>query len=299
MNLLQSLPMSAPTETEFDHSRKNRLSVDRPPRRIRSAVAVVLGFLLSVGIALGGAAAPAQAYDEDVIVSLANEARAANGLGGLVRNPSLDAVALDWAYQMAASGTLSHNPSVGEQIPGGWTRWGENVAQGFGSGASVHEGWMNSDGHRANILGDFTDIGTALIEGGGTTWAVQVFANYPGSGLPVQAPPPAASEPPAEDGPPAEPAPSAPAPGDSPPAAAPPADGTAPDSPAKPTTPGTPTESPQVDDDAAVPDEAATADDAGAQESASAAASFPWGGVSLASSAAMLGLWVLLRRFLR
>jgi hypothetical protein len=165
---------------------------------------------LVLGLGVGGAASPATAYDEGTIVSLANQARAQNGLGGLVRNGSLDAVALNWANQMAASGTLSHNPSVGSQIPGGWRGWGENVAQGYGSGAAVHNGWMNSSGHRANILGNFTDIGTALIEANGTTWAVQVFANYPGSGLPAPAPPAPAPAPAAPA--PAPAAPAAPAP---------------------------------------------------------------------------------------
>ncbi|MGA7148312.1 MAG: CAP domain-containing protein, partial [Microbacterium sp.] len=110
---------------------------------------------------------------------------------------------------MAAHGSLSHNPSVGQQIPGGWSRWGENVAQGYGNGAAVHNGWMNSSGHRANILGGFTDVGVALIQAGGTTWAVQVFAAYAGSGLPAPAPPP---PPPPPAPAPAPAAPAAPAP---------------------------------------------------------------------------------------
>jgi hypothetical protein len=67
------------------------------------------------------------------------------------------------------------------------------VAQGYGDGASVHNGWMNSEGHRANILGDFTDIGIAFISGGGTTWGVEVFATYPGNVGPA---PPVAEAPP-------------------------------------------------------------------------------------------------------
>lgn len=183
---------------------------------IRSGLRLLLALVVAACAVLGGAAAPASAYDEGTIHGLVNEARAANGLGGLVRNGALDAVALRWAQQMAASGQLGHNPSVGSEIPGGWTSWGENVAQGYGSGAAVHDGWMNSSGHRANILGGFTDIGIALIEGGGTTWAVEVFAAYPGSGLPAPAPPPPAAAPPAPPAaePPAAaaPAPESPAP---------------------------------------------------------------------------------------
>jgi hypothetical protein len=183
---------------------------NRAPRRARGVLArLVLTMALVVGLGAGGAATPAAAYDEDTIVALANDARAQNGLGGLVRNGSLDAVALTWANQMAANGSISHNPAYGSQIPGGWRAAGENVAQGYGSGAGFHNGWMASAPHRANILGDFTDIGTALIEANGTTWAVQVFANYPGSGLPAPAPP--APAPAAPEQAPAAPAPATPA----------------------------------------------------------------------------------------
>ena len=165
---------------------------------------------LVVGLGAGGVVSPAAAYDEGTIVALANDARAQNGLGGLVRNGSLDTVALNWANQMAANGSISHNPNYSSQIPGGWRAAAENVAQGYGSGSGFHNGWMASSPHRANILGNFTDIGTALIEANGTTWAVQVFANYPGSGLPAPAPPAPA---------PAAPAPAAPAPAPAAPAA--------------------------------------------------------------------------------
>ena len=176
---------------------------------------MLVALLVSVCVVFTGAAVPASAYDEGTIVSLANEARTSSGLGGLVHNASLDAVALRWAQQMAANGTLSHNPSVGSEIPGGWTAWGENVAQGYSTGPAVHDGWMNSSGHRANILGGFTDIGVALIAAGGTTWAVEVFAAYPGSGLPAPAPEPPAAQPSAPAPAPAEPAPVATAPADS------------------------------------------------------------------------------------
>ncbi|GAA0395232.1 hypothetical protein GCM10010357_15280 [Streptomyces luteireticuli] len=54
---------------------------------------------------------------------------------------------------------------------------GENLACGRGSPAEVVGGWMNSPGHRANILNSgFTDIGIGLAGGGraGTYW-MQLF----------------------------------------------------------------------------------------------------------------------------
>jgi uncharacterized protein YkwD len=175
----------------------------------RSRVGTVLAALgLTLALGLGGAlapAAPAAASEADTIHALVNEARWSNGLAGLVRNSALDQVAAAWAAEMAAAGTMSHNPSVGGQIPGGWISWGENVANGHPNGAVMHAAWMDSPGHRANVLGDFTDLGVAFLAAGGTTWGVEVFATYPGSG---GAPPPA----PAPADPPDDPAAPEPAP---------------------------------------------------------------------------------------
>jgi hypothetical protein len=175
-----------------------------PERARRRAALGAIGLLLAG--ALGLPAAPVRAAEADVLYSLVTEARWAQGLPGLVPNASLEAVAQAWAQQMAASDAISHNPSTGSQIPAGWTSWGENVAQGYASGAAMHEGWMGSTGHRANILGDFTDVGIAFIVAGGTTWGVEVFGTYPGHAGPAPPAPPAPAAPP-EPPAPAEPAP--------------------------------------------------------------------------------------------
>ena len=179
---------------------------------VARTAALVLGALLGSVLALGGSA-PAQAYDEDSISALVNQARWDAGLSGLNRNAAMDAVALGWARQLAANGTLSHNPNYSSQIPAGWTGAAENVAQGYPTAQAVHNGWMNSPGHRANVLGGYTDIGIALLDAGGSTWAVEVFGAYPGSVGPA-APAPVVPAP-------VVPAPTAPAPGPS--AAGPPA----------------------------------------------------------------------------
>src|SRR5690625_7436477 len=44
---------------------------------------------------------------------------------------------------------------------------GENIARGQGSAEQVVDGWMNSSGHRANIMSsDFTHIGVGYVESG-------------------------------------------------------------------------------------------------------------------------------------
>ena len=165
-----------------------------------SLVAVLLAFLVAALVVLGLVVAKpsvAHAGETDTIYSLVNEARWSQGSPGLVRNPAMDTVAANWAGALAQAGTLSHNPNYSSQIPGGWVAVGENVAQGYSGGSAMHDGWMSSPGHRANILGKFTDIGIAYLEAGGTTWGVQVFANYPGTVTPAAPAAPAAAPAPA------------------------------------------------------------------------------------------------------
>lgn len=182
---------------------------------------MVMVGLLTLGLSLGMSLAPstpASAAPADDIYTLVNEARWANGQAGLIRNAVMDQVAADWAATMAANGTMAHNPDYASQIPGGWSAAAENVAQGYPSGAAMHNGWMGSSGHRANILGNFTDIGIAFLSSGGTTWGVQVFGRYAGHVGPAAPAPPLPPPPPPAPAPapPGEPAPGEPAPGETP-----------------------------------------------------------------------------------
>lgn len=181
--------------------------------RTRPVVLVALALLVGLLGSLISAPQAARADESGVIFSLLNQARNGEGRSSLERMAALDAVALEWAKAMAASGTLSHNQSLSSQIPGGWSFIGENVARGYPSGSSMHEGWWNSSGHRANMLGDFTDVGIAFLSAGGSTWGVQVFARYGASLPPYSAPAPAQPAPapaPAQPAPaPAQPAPAA------------------------------------------------------------------------------------------
>jgi uncharacterized protein YkwD len=54
---------------------------------------------------------------------------------------------------------------------------GENIAMGYRTAADVMDGWMDSEGHRANILNcDFAAIGVGLArDSGGTPYWTQVF----------------------------------------------------------------------------------------------------------------------------
>ncbi|KRF31075.1 CAP domain-containing protein [Yonghaparkia sp. Soil809] len=172
--------------------------------RTRSALLVAFALVLGLFGSLIAAPQPAHADESGVLFSLLNQARNGEGRSSLERMAALDAVALEWAQAMAASGALSHNQSLGSRIPGGWSFIGENVARGYPSGEAMHQGWWGSSGHRANMLGDFTDVGIAFLSAGGSTWGVQVFARYGASLPPYSAPAPAQPAP-------AQPAPAPPA----------------------------------------------------------------------------------------
>lgn len=112
---------------------------------------------------------PGSASPADTIHSLVNHVRWDAGQRGPIRNSAMETVALDWAKQMAANNALSHNPNNSTQIPSGWNKAGENVAHGHRTAQAMHDGWMASSHHRANILASFTDIGIASYESGRTT----------------------------------------------------------------------------------------------------------------------------------
>lgn len=144
--------------------------------------AVVLSLFMS------GLATPTQANaaesDVTTILNQTNSARTAAGLPALKRNTAMDAVAQAWAKKMADANSMSHNPNYSTQIPSGWTRASENVAYGYKSGAVV-PAWLNSPGHKANIMGDVTDIGIGYyVDAKGVAWSVQNFAKYSASSAP-------------------------------------------------------------------------------------------------------------------
>ncbi|WP_328869095.1 CAP domain-containing protein [Streptomyces sp. NBC_00287] len=118
------------------------------------------------------------------VVELTNRERAGAGLRPLAVDPVLTTAAQAHSADMVARAFYSHTSPEGSQP---WDRAaaagsrrrsiGENIACGQRSPAEVVRGWMNSPGHRANILKrDFTHIGIGFAGGGeaGTYWT-QLF----------------------------------------------------------------------------------------------------------------------------
>ncbi|KGM09989.1 hypothetical protein N869_10625 [Cellulomonas bogoriensis 69B4 = DSM 16987] len=146
-----------------------------------------LALVMWVFVPMGEGADHAQAGPSEDLLALVNAARAEAGAGPLTLDPSMTQVATAWSGRMAEAGSISHNPDYAGQIPSGWSAAAENVA--FNRPADVnrlHTQWMNSEGHRANILNPrFTHIGIGVVISGGSAWGTQVFATY---GTPPAAP---------------------------------------------------------------------------------------------------------------
>lgn len=112
-----------------------------------------------------------------VIFECVNRHRANAGLPALTYNAQLAGVANRWTKHMADVNTMSHNPTLGRQVPS-WRSLGENV--GYTTyptpGESLCRAWMDSAGHRDNILSPkFTETGIGVVVSGRTTWATQDF----------------------------------------------------------------------------------------------------------------------------
>ncbi|KAG1689223.1 hypothetical protein DVH05_002716 [Phytophthora capsici] len=106
-----------------------------------------------------------------------NAQRAAQGLRPLCLNTKLMAASKGHSVDMASNNYMSHTGSDGSKMSQRvtaagykWTRVGENVAAGQVNVAAVMKAWMNSPGHRANILGDYTMLGTAYAYNSGSTY---------------------------------------------------------------------------------------------------------------------------------
>ena len=122
--------------------------------------------------------ATAATVQEDVIART-NAERAKAGCPALRQNAALGTAAQRHSDDMAARNFMGHTGSDGSTFVvrierAGYTRWtraAENVAAGQRTAADVVRSWMNSAGHRANILNcALKDIGVGYRYRQGTTY---------------------------------------------------------------------------------------------------------------------------------
>lgn len=121
------------------------------------------------------------------LLTFTNQNRRSAGLSDLLLNDSLNQAAQSKANHMIANNYWAHT------APDGTTPWyffdqagydyvnaGENLAYGFIDSSGVVQGWMDSPGHRANIMGDYKDVGfgfasSPTYQGGENTVVVAMY----------------------------------------------------------------------------------------------------------------------------
>ncbi|MFD8081133.1 CAP domain-containing protein [Kitasatospora sp. NPDC059722] len=130
---------------------------------------------------VGGGASPSYAQQ---VVDLVNAERAKAGCDPVAAEPRLATAAQSHSDDMADRNYFDHASPEGyhadhriEATGYRWSTWGENIARGQKDPAAVMDAWMNSPGHRANILNcAFKQLGVGVRTGSGGPWWTQVFA---------------------------------------------------------------------------------------------------------------------------
>lgn len=144
---------------------------------LRPAARVTLTALVTMALALAIAVAPARAVQdlgaEQQFIDLINADRRAAGLQELSPVTDIRDVALAWSNQMASERRMYHNPNYSNQY-GSWLRAAENVGWTTVSDMNdsskvaaavqrLHTAFMDSEGHRANLMHPSHDhIGLAI-----------------------------------------------------------------------------------------------------------------------------------------
>lgn len=168
--------------------------------RVITLLSLLVSSLLVPGLLAPPSAAIAQESDadtfivqaEDLFLTGINAAREAEGLTPVVQNHELRDVARGWAQSMATADTLSHNPSYSTQYSGEWSGMAENVGVSRGRTdvervvASLDEAFLNSPGHRRNIMGDFNQVGIGVVANGTSFWVTVNFLQGPVPAQPVE-----------------------------------------------------------------------------------------------------------------
>lgn len=126
----------------------------------------------------------AEMTQAEAILKLVNQERSKAGVPALTLSDQLTNIAYIKAKDMADKNYFSHqSPTYGspfdmlKKFGVSYTAAGENIAAGQKTAEEVMNSWMNSSGHKANILNkNYTQLGVGFYRGGqyGTEW-VQLF----------------------------------------------------------------------------------------------------------------------------
>jgi len=123
-----------------------------------------------------------QAYSNEGMLCLVNNERTQRGLPAMGLDPLLTKAAQQHSDDQARMNSMSHTGSDGSQpsqrltnIGFNWSRMAENVAYGYADSTTCMQAWMNSEGHRENILGPCQMFGSGVGYSGSTPYYTQDF----------------------------------------------------------------------------------------------------------------------------
>src|SRR2546423_7538752 len=156
----------------------------------RLVVAAVAAAVAAFMIGSGAGAQTASPDDTATLLIAINADRAAAGLAPLTVAAGLTAAATDHSADMASSGTLEHSADLLVLAPGSVA-----AAENIGTGTSVTQLaglFTTSTAHEANILGDYTSVGIAVVtDASGQLWVTELFARPATATATAPAPAPA------------------------------------------------------------------------------------------------------------
>lgn len=180
----------------------------RLPRRWFAAVTALC--VLAVGLfapasqaqsSAPRAAAPAMAPASDPglesqFVSRINSLRSSKGLSQLQVSGELQGVARRWTDRMVGAGQISHNPNLGSEVSGSWTKLGENVGVGYDVDGLM-QAFINSPAHYSNLVDPvWTHVGVGVtVVGDGRLYTTHNFMALGGQAPPSPPPPPTTAPP--------------------------------------------------------------------------------------------------------
>lgn len=147
--------------------------------KVRAGLALL--FAAGMAVAQKGAVAPIT-VSEQYLFRAANAERAQRGLPELRWDSSLFRAAGNHAHEMAARQSISHQydgePDLTERGRMAGARFStiaENVAMAP-TAVRIHDAWMHSEGHRANLLDPKVDsVGISVLQRNGELYAVEDF----------------------------------------------------------------------------------------------------------------------------
>lgn len=154
------------------------------PPQTTAAPATTKATVAATTTTTASAATPQYVSAETALLTLVNEQRSKAGLGALSGSSQLNYCARIRAQEIITN--FSHTRPNGStaftvlaENGVGYKAAGENIAVGYGSARDVMNGWMNSQGHRDNILSSkFSQMGSACVYLRGSTYGyywVQLF----------------------------------------------------------------------------------------------------------------------------